>query len=245
VIDINCDLGEGESARRTRCLLRWVTSANIACGGHAGNAQTMRSCLRLCAERGVNAGAHPGLVDLENFGRREMVVSRSDLESMIEAQAGALERLAGEEKVPISHVKLHGALYHMVERDERLSRAYVAFVKERFPQMRILAFPGGRVIPAARRSGVEVWGEIYSDRAYLADGSLLPRSHPGAVLEDLSEIKMRMKTFLSTGYLPLKNGKSLKIAAQTVCIHADSPRALRIARVLAKLCSSDPYCYRQ
>lgn len=238
MMDINCDLGEGEPVEKTRRLLRWLTSANIACGGHAGSMRTMRSCLRLCIERGVNAGAHPGFVDRGAFGRKEMPISPSDLESLIESQAGGLELLADEEKIPISHIKLHGALYHLVERDRRLSAVYAGFVKGRFPGMRIFAAPNGYVIPTARRLGVEVWGEVFSDRAYTAGGGLVPRSQPGAVLQDIPEIRIRMEMFLSTGRLPLKNGETVKIAAQTVCVHADSPGALRIARLLAKLCSS-------
>jgi UPF0271 protein len=238
MMDINCDLGEGEPVEKTRRLLRWVTSANIACGGHAGSMHTMRSCLRLCIELAVNTGAHPGFADREGFGRKEMPVSPSDLESLIESQAGGLERLAVEEKTSISHIKLHGALYHIVDRDRRLSAVYAEFVKERFPGIRIFASPNGYVIPAARRLGVEAWGEVFSDRGYTADGGLVARSEPGAVLEDIDEIRMRMQMFLSTGRLPLKNGETVKIAAQTVCVHADSPGALRIARLLAKLCSS-------
>ena len=147
---------------------------------------TMRSCLRLCGELGVNAGAHPGFVDRENFGRKEMPISFSDLVSLIESQAGGLELLADEEKVPISHIKLHGALYHVVERDRRLSAAYVEFVKERFPGMRILASPNGCVIPIAERLGLEAWAEIFSDRGYMAGGGLIPRSEPDAVLRDPS-----------------------------------------------------------
>ena len=245
MMDINCDLGEGEPVEKTRRLLRWLTSANIACGGHAGSMRTMRSCLRLCIERGVNAGAHPGFVDRGAFGRKEMPISPSDLESLIESQAGGLELLADEEKISISHIKLHGALYHVVERDRRLSEVYAEFVKERFPGMRILASPNGCVIPTAGRLGVEAWGEIFSDRAYVADGGLIPRSEAGAVLGNIAEIKVRMEMFLSTGRLPLKNGDTVKIAAQTVCVHADSPSALRIARLLAKLFSSAPHPCRR
>jgi UPF0271 protein len=237
-MDINCDLGEGEPVEKTRRLLRWVSSANIACGGHAGTVGTMRSCLRLCRELGVNAGAHPGFVDKQSFGRKETDIIPSDLESLIESQVGALVVLAGGEKISVSHVKLHGALYHVVERDPRLSGAYAGFVKKHFPGMRIFASPNGRVIAAAARLGVEAWGEIFSDRAYTAGGDLVPRSQPGAVLEDVEEIRTRMKEFLSTGRLPLKNGKTIKMAARTVCVHADSPGALRIARLLAELCAS-------
>ncbi|HEY5704364.1 MAG TPA: 5-oxoprolinase subunit PxpA [Terrimicrobiaceae bacterium] len=238
MMDINCDLGEGEPVERTRRLLRWVTSANIACGGHAGSVRTMRSCLRLCGRLGVNAGAHPGFADREGFGRKEMPISPSDLESLIEFQVGDLQLLANEEKIPIAHIKLHGALYHVVERDQRLSAAYAGFAKEHFPGIRIFASPNGCVVPAARRLGVEVWGEIFSDRAYTADGGLVPRGEPHALLGDLSKIKTRMEMFLSTGRVPLPNGKTVKIAAQTVCVHADSPGALRIARLLSRLCAA-------
>ncbi|MFZ0711022.1 MAG: 5-oxoprolinase subunit PxpA [Terrimicrobiaceae bacterium] len=237
-MDVNCDLGEGEPVEKTRRLLRWVNSANIACGGHAGTARTMRTCLKLCAELGVNAGAHPGFVDREGFGRKETAITPSGLESLIESQVGRLVTLAGEAKISISHVKLHGALYHVVERDPRLSRGYAGVVKKHFPGMRIFASPNGLVIPAAARFGVEAWGEIFSDRAYTASGDLVPRSQPGAVLDDIEEIRTRMKVFLSTGRLLLRSGKTIQIAARTVCVHADSSGALRIARLLAELCSS-------
>jgi len=239
MMDINCDLGEGEPLEKTRRILRWVTSANIACGGHAGGERTMRSCLRLCGELRVNAGAHPGFYDRENFGRTKKAISLSELESLIESQAGGLALLAEEEKIRISHIKLHGALYHVVEHDRRLARGYVDFVKKRFPGVRIFASPNGYVVPAATRCGVEAWGEIFSDRAYTADGDLVSRNQPGAILQDLAEIRMRMEMFRSTGSLPAKNGKIVVIDARTVCIHADSPGALRIARLLAALFRED------
>jgi 5-oxoprolinase (ATP-hydrolysing) subunit A len=240
MIDVNCDLGEGERLEKTRRLLRWVTSANIACGGHAGSTRTMRSCLRLCAELGVNAGAHPGFVDREGFGRREFPLSASDLESLIESQAGALKILADQEKISIAHIKLHGALYHVVERDAGLSKVYARLVRERFPGMRIIASPLGSVISVARRLGVEVWGEIFADRSYAADGSLVSRSQAGAVLRDIAEIRMRMERFLTAKELILENGRRIKTAAQTICVHADSPGALRIARLLSTLSASGP-----
>jgi 5-oxoprolinase (ATP-hydrolysing) subunit A len=236
MMDINCDLGEGEPIERTHRLLRWVSSANIACGGHAGTVRTMRSCLQLCVELGVNAGAHPGFVDPDGFGRKETAITPSDLKSLIESQVGSLVLLADEEKISISHVKLHGALYHVVERDPRLSEVYVGFVKGHFPGMRIFASPNGLVIPTAARLGVEAWGEIFSDRAYTADGDLVPRGQSGAVLEDIEEIRARTNEFLSTGRLRLNSGKTIKVAARTICVHADSPGALRIARLLAGLC---------
>jgi 5-oxoprolinase (ATP-hydrolysing) subunit A len=245
MIDVNCDLGEGEPMAKTRRLLRWVTSANIACGGHAGNTRTMRSCLRLCAEAGVNAGAHPGFVDREGFGRREFPISASEFESLIDSQAGDLKDLADQENISIAHIKLHGALYHVVERDEQLSRVYAKFVRERFPGIRIIASPKGSVIPIAKRLGVKVWGEIFADRAYAPDGDLVARSQPGAVLRDVAQIRMRMARFLRTNELTLEDGRSVKVAAQTSCIHADSPGALRIARLLSMLAASGPRSCRR
>lgn len=239
MMDINCDLGEGEPLAKTRRILRWVTSANIACGGHAGSERTMRSCLRLCNQLGINAGAHPGFEDRRNFGRREEAISLPKFQALIEFQAGKLAVLAEEEKIRISHIKLHGALYHAVERDEGLARGYAAFVKERFPGARIIASPRGEVIPAAMHLGVEAWGELFSDRAYTAEGDLVPRSQPDAILRDFAEIRGRMETFRSSGCLPAKGGKLVAIAARTVCIHADSPGALRIARLLAALFRED------
>jgi UPF0271 protein len=239
MMDINCDLGEGEPPAKTRRILRWVTSANIACGGHAGSERTMRACLKLCKQSGVNAGAHPGFEDRQNFGRREKAISMRKLQSLVEFQAGKLAVLAEEDNIRISHIKLHGALYHVVEHDKRLARSYVGFVKERFPGVRIIGSANGAVIPAAMRCGVEAWGELFSDRAYTAGGDLVPRNQPGAVLQDLAEIRMRMEMFRSSGRVPAKDGKPVAIAARTVCIHVDSPGALRIARLLATLFRED------
>jgi 5-oxoprolinase (ATP-hydrolysing) subunit A len=235
MMDINCDLGEGEPLAKTRRILRWVTSANIACGGHAGSERTMRACLKLCHHLGVNAGAHPGFEDRKNFGRKEEAISLPQLQALIGCQAGRLSALAEDENIAISHIKLHGALYHVVEHDKELALGFAAFVKDRFAGVRILASPNGEVIPAARRCGVEAWGELFSDRAYNADGELVPRSQPGAILRDLAEIRTRIETFRWSGRVPASNGKLIPIAARTVCIHADSPAALRIARMLATL----------
>jgi 5-oxoprolinase (ATP-hydrolysing) subunit A len=238
-VDINCDLGEGEPLAKTRRLLRWVTSANIACGGHAGSERTMRVCLRLCRQFGVNAGAHPGFRDRRNFGRKQEEISPPQLRSLVDSQVGALELLARAEGVPISHIKLHGGLYHVVEREKGLANEYVAFVKERFPDLRLIASPNGEVVAAAKRCKIGVWTELFSDRAYTAQGSLVPRGQRGAVLTDLTKIRMQMERFRSSGRVVSKDGILFAIAAQTVCVHADSPNALQVARLLASIFGSD------
>jgi UPF0271 protein len=220
---------------RTRRILRWVSSANIACGGHAGSERTMRACLKLCHRLGVNAGAHPGFENRQHFGRQEEAISCSRLQSLISSQVGKLVSLAEAEGIPIAHIKLHGGLYHAVERDKDLASGYAALVKERVPGVRLIASPHGELIGAARSCGLQVWGEVFSDRAYTAQGGLVPRSQPGAVLTDLAKIRMQMETFRASGRVCSVDGTSLPLDAQTVCVHADSPNALRIARLLASL----------
>ena len=195
----------------------------------------MRTCLQLCQRLGVNAGAHPGFEDRQNFGRKEEAISRPRLQALILSQVGKLVSLADAEGVPIAHIKLHGGLYHAVERDKGLARGYAAFVKERFPGVRLIASPLGELIAAARSCGIQVWGELFSDRAYTAQGGLVPRSQPGAVLTDLAEIRRQMETFQTSGRVVSIDGKLLRLDAQTVCVHADSLKALRIARLLASL----------
>jgi UPF0271 protein len=220
-------------------MLRWVTSANIACGGHAGNERTMRACLKLCQGLRVNAGAHPGFEDRRNFGRKEQAISPAGLKALIESQVGRLAVLAGEMNLALSHIKLHGALYHVVERDRNLASGYAALVKECFAGVRIIASPNGEVRPAAVRCGVGAWGELFSDRAYAPDGTLVPRSEPAALLRDLGEVRTRMEEFRASGRVRASDGKLIPIDAQTVCVHADSPDALRIARLLATLFRED------
>ena len=195
----------------------------------------MRACLKLCHHLGVNAGAHPGFDDRENFGRKEEAVSRARLRALISSQVGKLVSLARAEGIPIAHIKLHGALYHVVERDKDLASVYAAFVKERFPGTRLIASPRGELIGAARRCGVQAWGELFSDRAYTPQGELVPRSQPGAVLTDWPKIKGQMETFRASGAVSTIDGTLLVLDAQTVCVHADSPNSLRIARLLASL----------
>ncbi len=141
--DINCDLGEGESAAKTRALLRHATSANIACGGHAGDLASMDRCLRLCTEMKVNPGAHPGHFDREHFGRVELPVSPRELTLLLSQQIGALQLIATSQRVRLRHVKLHGALYHQVDRSPELATAYLDFLTSFCPGLRIIALSGG------------------------------------------------------------------------------------------------------
>jgi 5-oxoprolinase (ATP-hydrolysing) subunit A len=195
----------------------------------------MRACLRLCHRLRVNAGAHPGFDDRPNFGRKEEAISPARLQTLISSQVGKLVSLAEAEGIQMAHIKLHGGLYHVVERDKELACDYAAFVKEQFPGVRLIASPRGELMNAARSCGVEVWGELFSDRAYTPSGGLVPRGQPGAVLSDVAEIRGRMERFQATGRIATTDGTLLMLDAQTVCVHADSSNALLIARLLASL----------
>jgi UPF0271 protein len=231
--DLNCDLGEGEPSARTRALMALVTSANIACGGHAGDEASMRRCLALCRKFGVRAGAHPAFADRKNFGRRALPLSEDDLTLLLLQQVGALAWVASVEQVRPHHVKLHGALYHVVEADRGLSKSYVRTMAEYFPGWKIYASPFGHVVAAARQAGVPVWREAFADRAYLSSGALAPRGEPGAVISAPSAVRERVRELRLSRRVRTVDGTRLPIEAETLCVHGDSPGAVRMARVLS------------
>lgn len=204
---LNADLGEHESPARTRALMRLIDLANVACGGHAGTARTMARCVRLAREFGVKLGAHPGLET--DFGRGVADISPSALERLVRDQIETLAAF-GE---PLHHVKLHGALYHATEASPGLARRYVAVIEKHFPGLRIVVLAGGRV---ARLAGSRALAEVFAERGYRADGTLIPRGSPGALIHDPREVVRRLSA----------------LSGDTVCIHADSPNAVKIARAV-------------
>src|ERR1041385_2748764 len=149
-LDLNCDLGEGEPLARTRALMRWITSANIACGGHAGDVKSMEACVRLAKQFGVRVGAHPGPWDRDDFGRGSVRMTPDELELLLLQQVGALERMARAHRVPLHHIKLHGALYHLSETDSALGRRYLECVGRWWPSAKIYARAGGAIKQRAR-----------------------------------------------------------------------------------------------
>ncbi|HVY68293.1 MAG TPA: 5-oxoprolinase subunit PxpA [Verrucomicrobiae bacterium] len=233
-LDLNCDLGEGETASRTRALMRWITSANVACGGHAGDVASMTRCCELAWKFDVRLGAHPGPWDRASFGRAEIRLTAKELETLLLQQVGALERVARAHQLELHHIKLHGALYHAVERDAALARSYLRAVGKWWPGVRVYALAGGAVMRAASKSGVEVWGEIFADRSYRDDGSLVPRGQPGAVFEKVEAMIGRMKGFARTGTIPSVSGKPLRLSGRTLCVHSDTPSAVALAGRLAR-----------
>ena len=223
-IDLNCDLGEG--AAHDAAVMPLVTSANIACGGHAGDEATMAATVALARRHGVAIGAHPGHADREHFGRRELPITPDEAAALVIDQAAALEAVAGE---PPRHLKLHGGLYHQAGRDEALGEAIVRAIVARWPRLMLVAFAGSPLVAVARRHGLTVAEEAFLDRRYAADGSLLPRSQPGAMIDDPNEAAARAVRLVCEGVVEVIDGTLLPINADTLCIHGDGVRTLVIA----------------
>lgn len=231
-IDLNSDLGEGFgpwAMGDDEAILQVVTSANIACGGHAGDPETMFRTLSLAAERGVMVGAHPGYADPMGFGRRIIPMSPPEIARMVAAQIGALAGVSALAGVAVRYVKPHGALGNLAADDRAVAEAILTAVPE---GMAVLAISGTELELAARAAGITVYSEIFADRAYLPTGRLMPRSHRGAVLHDADAAADRLVAFLDSGRMPVAEGAPIRLAAQSVCIHGDSPGALRMAQVV-------------
>jgi UPF0271 protein len=228
--DLNCDLGEGEPWTRTRALLRQVTSANVACGGHAGDALTMERVVVEAKALGVRLGAHPGVAGA--FGRGEVTLSPQQLQTLVLQQVGALDLLARRQGSRLHHIKMHGALYHAVENDNALGRAYVETVARWFPQVTIYSRAGGLVLTLAHKAGITAWAEGFIDRAYRADGQLVPRNQDGALLTRTQDISKRLREWRQTGGWKSLDGTWVAVPAQTLCLHGDTPGAVALARAV-------------
>ena len=232
-IDINCDMGESFGPWRMGTdaeVMPHITSANIACGAHAGDPSVMRQTVRLAKAAGVAVGAHPGFADLQGFGRREMAVEPGELEDLLIAQIGALTALAKAEGVRLQHVKAHGALYNMAARNRKLADAIARAVKAADPSLTMFGLPDSPMIDAARSAGLAVAAEGFADRAYHPDGSLAPRSHDGAVIHDSGAVVARAVRMATEGVVLTPDGKEIALSVDTICVHRDTPGAAGLAR---------------
>ncbi len=234
-IDLNSDLGEsfgrwtlGNDAE----LMKSITSANIACGYHAGDPVVMRDTVRMAREHGVAVGAHPGLPDLAGFGRRNMAVSPKEVETFVVYQIGALAALAAAEQVRLRHVKVHGALYHMAVKDRTLADAIAAAVRSVDPDLILFALPATELSRAAEAAGLTVVREGFADRAYEADGSLTPRSRPGAVIQSAEDVIGRAVRMARDGIVRATNGSDIVMRIDTLCTHGDTPGSHELTRQL-------------
>jgi 5-oxoprolinase (ATP-hydrolysing) subunit A len=226
-IDFNCDLGEG--AGHDAELMPLITSANIACGAHAGDAATIRETCRLARAHGVGVGAHPGFIDRENFGRIECAISPQAVAELVAEQ---LTFFAQEAGAGIRHVKLHGALYNQVSRDAVLAAAVAEELSQRWSRLVVFALAGSEFFRAAAARGLRVASEVFADRAYQRDGSLMPRAQPGALIEDEEVAVAQALRLVREGVVRAADGPDVAMVADTICVHGDGSRAVSLARRL-------------
>jgi UPF0271 protein len=234
VVDLNADLGEGSP--NEPALLRLVSSANIACGFHAGDPDTVAASIQAAREAGVAVGAHPSLADRNSFGRRELPVAPKEVCALVAYQVGAFRAVANSLGVKPNHVKPHGALYNMAARDLALAEALAHGILAADSSLFLFAPGGSALARAAEAVDLPVAREVFADRNYQADGSLVPRSQPHALLHDAEEAAGRVLRMLREGTVRAIDGSEIAIEADTICIHGDTPEAVEFARTLrAKL----------
>ncbi|MEU5657260.1 5-oxoprolinase subunit PxpA [Streptomyces sp. NPDC047737] len=232
-MDLNADLGEGFgrwTLTEDEALLTCVTSANVACGFHAGDASVMRRVCDTAAERGVRIGAQVSYRDLAGFGRRAMDVPASELTAEIAYQIGALRVFAEAAGASVSYVKPHGALYNRVVRDEEQAAAVVEGVLLAGGRPAVLGLPGSRLLAQAETAGLTAVEEAFADRAYTPRGTLVPRGEPGAVVHDADEVVRRSVGMAVDGAVTAADGGRIAVAARSLCVHGDTPGAAALAR---------------
>lgn len=230
MIDLNADLGEGVGD--DLAMLEIVTRASIACGGHAGDEATMRSAVRGALANGVRIGAHPGFADPAHFGRRRLDLPIDVICDQVLAQIAALEAIVAEERGTIAYLKLHGALANMAAEDVELAQAIFSAVAERRSGMAVLALAASAQEAAARTLGLEVISEAYADRAYGADGLLVSRNLPGAVIEDSDAVAARCLQLARKGEIVAMDGTVFASDARSICLHGDTPGAVALAKTI-------------
>ncbi|WP_282937152.1 5-oxoprolinase subunit PxpA [Paenibacillus sp. RC67] len=235
IIDLNCDMGESFGAYRLgmdEMLLPFITSANIACGFHAGDAAVMRRTVRACKSHNVAIGAHPGLPDLSGFGRRAMQITPDEAYEMVIYQIGALMGFVQSEGTTLRHVKPHGALYNMAASNRELAEAIAEAVYRVDSELILFGLAGSELTQAGLRRGLLVAEEAFADRNYRMDGTLTPRSEANAVLNDSVEAAEQAALLVKDGIAWTSDGGSIRITADTLCIHGDSPHALEFAKAI-------------
>ncbi|MFX0546515.1 LamB/YcsF family protein [Roseovarius sp. S1116L3] len=235
-VDLNADLGESWGAwtmGHDAEMFDIITSANIACGFHAGDPVVMHRTLSLAKAKGVGVGAHPGYLDLWGFGRRRFADDDPDeIEKLLIYQIGAIQAMARAVGVPVTHFKAHGALANVTAVNAEIADAAARAVLATDPGMLFLALPGTEQERAAQRAGLGIAREAYVDRAYCADGTLAPRGQPGAVLEDAEETAARMVRMALEGRVIAIDGQDIALEFDTICVHGDNPHAVAMARAV-------------
>ncbi len=237
-VDLNSDLGESFGRYKLGLderVMKYISSANVATGWHAGDPVVMRKTVRLAKENDVAVGAHPGYPDLLGFGRRYMKLSPEEARNYILYQVGALHAFARAEGLELQHVKPHGALYNALVREEELARAVIEGIVDFDKNLIFVALSGSRPAEMAGEMGVKVAHEVFADRAYNPDGTLVSRSKPGAVIQDKNEIVERVVSMVKDGGVKAINGEWVELRADSICVHGDNPKAVEITAHIRRI----------
>jgi UPF0271 protein len=234
-VDLNADVGESFGAYSIgddAALMKFITSANIAAGFHAGDPVVLRKTIRIAGEHGVAIGAHPGFPDLAGFGRREMRVSAAETEDLVLYQVAAVAGVAAAEGLPLQHVKPHGALFNMAARDADLALAIARATAAIDRRLILFGPPNSELLKAAREVGLRVAAEVFADRAYEPDGSLVSRGQPGAVISDGKAVVERAVRMVQARRVTAVDGSIVSLDVDTICLHGDTPGAEKLAATL-------------
>ncbi len=241
-VDLNCDMGESFGAYTIGAddrVAKYISSANVACGFHAADPVVMGKTVALLKENGVAAGAHPGFPDLMGFGRRNLNVSPAEAKAYVQYQIGALSAFCKAKGIPLQHVKPHGALYNMAGKDYALAYAICAGIAEIDTQLILLGLSGSEMLKAAKDVGLRAACEVFADRAYEADGSLVARGKAGAMITDEEEAISRVVTMVKHGKVNALTGEEIAIRADSVCVHGDGEKALSFVRKIRETLLSE------
>lgn len=229
-VDINCDMGEGIG--NDEAIMPFINAANIACGYHAGDEDTMKQTIALALKHNVNIGAHPSFPDRENFGRTDMRLPLTEVYELVSKQISLLNNIAQSLGTKLNHVKPHGALYNMAARARPLAAVIALAIKDADPQLKLYGLSGSHLVNEGKKIGLKTMSEVFSDRTYQDNGFLVSRSKPGAVITGVSEVVHRALQMLNEGTVTTLSGKIIPITAETICIHGDAEHAIEFARAL-------------
>ena len=241
-VDLNSDLGESYGAYRIGCddqVIPLISSANVACGFHASDPVVMGQTLKLAAEAGIEVGAHPGYPDLMGFGRRNMIISAEEAKAYTLYQLGALDAFCRSNGLRMQHVKPHGAFYNMAGKDYDLSKAICEGIAKFNSELIVLALSGGELLHAARDMGLRAASEVFADRAYEEDGSLVNRKKSGAMITDEDLAVARVVRMIKEHKVTAITGKDIDITADSICVHGDGEKALAFVRKIREVLASE------
>jgi UPF0271 protein len=232
-IDLNCDMGEGMGT--DAAIMPYISSANIACGFHAGDEHTMQETVALALANGVAIGAHPGYADKKNFGRTEMHLTEQEVYALVQQQVITLSKIVAAQGGSLQHVKPHGALYNQSAKDPQLALVIAKAVYDINPALVLFGLSGSHSIREAEKTGLKTASEVFADRSYQEDGSLTPRSQPGALLQSTEAALQQVLQMVKEKTVISLSGKSVHIKADTLCLHGDGAHAVDFAKAIQQL----------